>query len=557
MSKENLKPFHVSVQTQFHRRGNPFKRWTWYVGVVAGIAAIVWVTWATVSGHSEIYEGGPVSDAHRMIEKDCRACHSEWSVLHRLVKLDEGVSSVNEVGCLHCHQDDAHPHATAGRQVLVAASEDQLRSYSPENEQSCGVCHREHRGKASLLDVPDQFCIDCHREIRSVDDGHPDFALTRLLDSKAEPSADSLAQLGIGPDHGVLAVLEKDSVNGGTNRWTGRGQIRFNHDLHLAEKGIMGPFGEVRILTKQCSVCHEPDEQGAYMQPVNYERHCAECHPLVFDPDRVRLAGDGVVEGDVFRILEQQLVNESGGENLPLQRLSERPRDFRPLVVPHASMTIVRGFLTDFYRIQATRRGLDGEGKEDDRVDPADQPQVLRTPDADEIRKNVESRATLLSSSPNQAFDGPQFQYLVADSNTGCFYCHTRADQPGTEPAGLPVKRLSDIPARWLIHSRFSHKPHRSTDCRVCHNLDPSGSPGTELLRLGSETSDVLMPDLKLCRQCHSNERIDERETADFARVKAGATCVQCHGYHQQHGFAHPKSLVESPGSSTSSRARR
>jgi len=30
----------------------------------------------------------------------------------------------------------------------------------------------------------------------------------------------------------------------------------------------------------QCANCHASDGRGRYMQPISYDKHCAECHPL-------------------------------------------------------------------------------------------------------------------------------------------------------------------------------------------------------------------------------------------------------------------------------------
>ena len=141
MEKENLKPYHSSVQTQFHLRGNRFKRMTWHVGVLGGLAAIAWIAWSTVSGHSEIFEGGPISSVHRTIERDCRACHANWSILHRLVQLDERVSSIDESTCIACHSQDAHPHVIPGERVLAFESEEFLVPYSHSTEPALSLIH--------------------------------------------------------------------------------------------------------------------------------------------------------------------------------------------------------------------------------------------------------------------------------------------------------------------------------------------------------------------------------------------------------------------------------
>ena len=36
----------------------------------------------------------------------------------------------------------------------------------------------------------------------------------------------------------------------------------------------------------ECTACHQPDSERRYMRQINYQQHCARCHPLL-----VSLAG--------------------------------------------------------------------------------------------------------------------------------------------------------------------------------------------------------------------------------------------------------------------------
>src|SRR5262249_47169697 len=61
-------------------------------------------------------------------------------------------------------------------------------------------------------------------------------------------------------------------------------QIKLNHDTHL--KGDL-PAGGGKRVTLTCVSCHVQDAAGRYMQPISYERHCKECHPLEASADVV------------------------------------------------------------------------------------------------------------------------------------------------------------------------------------------------------------------------------------------------------------------------------
>jgi predicted CXXCH cytochrome family protein len=68
------------------------------------------------------------------------------------------------------------------------------------------------------------------------------------------------------------------------------------------------------------------------------------------------------------------------------------------------------------------------------------------------------------------------------------------------------------VPVRWLAHGEFSHRKHDKVPCETCHPM----AAGSVL------TSDVNLPGLKVCLQCHT----------DGAPQSAGTECLLCHLYH-------------------------
>jgi hypothetical protein len=105
---------------------------------------------------------------------------------------------------------------------------------------SCTDCHVEHQGSFRLAATRDEACTQCHAtfatKVTSFDSGHPDFKIP--------------------PDSGT---------------------IKLNHEIHL-KKDLRGPRGPVQL---KCVDCHA--SSGAYMMPIDYQKNCADCHPLVFD----------------------------------------------------------------------------------------------------------------------------------------------------------------------------------------------------------------------------------------------------------------------------------
>jgi hypothetical protein len=89
-----------------------------------------------------------------------------------------------------------------------------------------------------------------------------------------------------------------------------------------------------------------------------------------------------------------------------------------------------------------------------------------------------------------------------------CVDCHT-VTRVGTaaEPAWkvMPVKLVSN----WMPGAEFDHALHGTslTPCSTCHKAETS-----------KQASDVLMPPIETCRDCH-------RDTMKTA-------CIDCHGFH-------------------------
>ena len=97
-----------------------------------------------------------------------------------------------------------------------------------------------------------------------------------------------------------------------------------------------------------------------------------------------------------------------------------------------------------------------------------------------------------------------------------CQICHT-------------VERLNGDPLRWQIAAVapqkpafdamvFPHGAHQTEPCASCHASATS-----------KHSEDVLLPDIKQCRDCHGDTG---------AMVETAATCQSCHAYHLHPGAA-------------------
>jgi hypothetical protein len=93
-----------------------------------------------------------------------------------------------------------------------------------------------------------------------------------------------------------------------------------------------------------------------------------------------------------------------------------------------------------------------------------------------------------------------------------CNECHTIVHRPSSivDRPALPEIVPTNIPSGWMPRARFDHASHQMTSCTSCHVATTS--------RL---TSDVLMPPIATCQQCHKPSR------------GAESRCFECHQYHE------------------------
>jgi len=96
----------------------------------------------------------------------------------------------------------------------------------------------------------------------------------------------------------------------------------------------------------------------------------------------------------------------------------------------------------------------------------------------------------------------------------GCKLCHTILSPEGSTPGSAPAIAPSNTPVRWLQHAVFDHEAHRLLTCTACHTKSPTSQ----------ETSDVLIPGISSCRNCH-------REGGARHDAACGS-CSECHAYH-------------------------
>jgi pSer/pThr/pTyr-binding forkhead associated (FHA) protein len=126
----------------------------------------------------------------------------------------------------------------------------------------------------------------------------------------------------------------------------------------------------------------------------------------------------------------------------------------------------------------------------------------------DIVGKSPDEIRRILTSRPPVAPDARAVLNAEQVIKTKCSKCHI-IERAGTRIAAKPP----EIPARWLLHAKFTHTQHRNLSCESCH----------ENARQSTNTADVLMPSRKDCTGCHGGPS-----------AKSSSSCATCHEYHER-----------------------
>ena len=533
---QQSREFSGRVEVNSHQRGDFFRRNLGIVSLLTAALFVGWLFWNAAAGSPEIYQAGALSTAHHGLANRCEACHDTFAPWRRLVSLgtDELATAAPDQKCMFCHEGAGHyfEKQEPGTVYEEKATE---ASIIREHRQACSDCHSEHQDDQDLKRVANHFCVECHADLnRAVEhvagidmpafharitdfSDHPEFALKALVTEQQNalipPST-----------HGALSLIRHMlRPKEPEPRWQDQTDIEFNHAKHLKPEGLPDAAGKVQYLGRDCSYCHKPDADRKGMQPISFKQHCQSCHPLLFEFDRVKDTNSG------------ELVSVT--EVIPSR---DRSR-YELLQVPHRQLDVVRGYLTDFYAIQELEKQVTSsperkrpgysnlDEKELDAVESA----------VKEAEKKLRSGVfeDVIEIRESELFNAIQ----GLKTSGGCGFCHTVEDLSAgknpSEASGWRV-RPPKIPNKWFLHADFDHDAHRfiersdgdgqllapSQNCKNCHTRP---APGHDILESES-TGDVLLPEIDVCRKCHSDN------VTQLDAIPARTDCVECHTYHKR-----------------------
>lgn len=408
----------------------------------------------------------------------------------------------------HLSRANREPGAADSNQVAMDAawSTGKLSLAHYGLEDNCEACHVE-----AFEAVRDTTCLSCH------------------------------ATIG---DHAIKPRL---AVSRGPMDWGDRLQ------WDVAETfGKEGP--------EACTTCHTEHEGAGRMEPAA-QQFCADCHGTMdtrLTNTRLANAGDFGTSHPQF----QALVYSQPGSTKPTRiSLTGTPRENHGLSFPHDMHLSKTGGVArmanslprygdglvcaDCHRPRDDKVGFQPiEMEEDceschslvyDRVGSTFR--TLRHGDVDQMRADLAAmdRAPRRGSASTarrrpgefarggryfQDFGRPTQNYIgvrQALSRGGlCGECHLPATDNG-QPSVVPV----NLRRNYMMAGTFDHGPHEQEKCTTCHLAESSDS-----------ATDVLLPTIKQCRDCHLGE--------DAVRAEVPSGCAMCHSYHPPAGRKPP-----------------
>lgn len=377
------------------------------------------------------------------------------------------MSSPPEKKCSACHQQlFVHVQDTACRDCHrsvadhIAASTQALAHLG--TQQRCAQCHREHDGGASQIAVRDDtLCVGCH-----ADPGASFGSIPRKLGAvsgfaRGTHPAFSI-QLLKPPAGSEMAALQ-DWVQSREPLATARerSNLKFSHQQHL-DGARVTRARDGGVLG--CADCHTLENDGQHFLPVTMETSCASCHQLTFDPNEPTRQLPHGKPLDAIYVIEDYFARKYSDPTLPVKK-STQARRLPDKEIP----TDLADVCTGPSYICANRRA------------------------AAEIENQFAGR--------------------------GCVSCHEVQDSHAKDIQErfqvIPVHLTQD----YFEKARFNHRAHAvqknltgDAACLSCHKAKDS-----------KESSQVMIPDIGNCLQCHSNRYVKDQVTVQ---------CVSCHSYH-------------------------
>jgi len=399
--------------------------------VLSSVTLVACGVYPLVTKHFSLWNSGPISNAHRLIESDCKKCHSE------------PFKRVQDKECLTCHALSEHSKDLASF----------VEKHTDLNVR-CSTCHMEHNGDRGLLLKDADFCVNCHGDMKGL---KGDSELLSVSHFNSHPQF----RIKVAGEPGKTERVSLDDQT----RVKDNTKIKLNHSVHL-KAGLRGKNGPVDLT---CRSCHQIDGDFKKIKPISFDSHCRDCHSLGFDE---RLPDAQVPHGDSEAV-------------------------YPALFTEYSKLMLGGEVIRDTSNLERQFPSSD-HGVSIEALKPKD-----------------------LAAVEDSARDAEKLLF----TKTGCYLCHSYKEKDPNECTKTGSRYLIDkpeIPEVWLPAARFSHGAHEEFSCESCHKNVANST----------ETTDVLIPGIALCRDCHQQD-------AKPGYVESG--CGECHSYHAALGFPNEK----------------
>ncbi len=361
-------------------------------------------------------------------------------------------------------------HAAFGNNCAACHSANAVFG-SKVTDQSCLGCHDGPVHQAQQTFTP--RCADCHVEHQ----GSPQ--LSRISDTSCtQCHANLKTKNGTVKFAAAIRSFSDGHPEFASKRpgQTDPGTIRFNHAVHL-KKSIRGPSGNVEL---QCSDCHRPAGTKA---PWPYGR----VGELAADSG----VPDAVQPRHVSTRAYMAPVNyeEHCSSCHPIEVALGYDKSVSG-ILPHKKPEAVRDFA-----VQRFQSYIASHPAELHAASPL--PRLPNRPAASQPRNAGEWVGQRMAEAE---------QLLWSKT---CKECHNLSYSAGPT---LPVVAKAAVTARWFKDAHFDHQSHQMLTCESCHTK----------AKTSTATSDVLLPGIQVCRECHTTTN----------QAAAEARCFECHEYH-------------------------
>jgi hypothetical protein len=362
----------------------------------------------------------------------------------------------------------SHAHAVFTRQCALCHVTQAGAFTAPVTDKACLACHDAPLHHANQTFAPE--CSNCHVE-------HKGSMLLQATADAACTQCHADLRTREGPPHYATAITsfenghpEFAALRSGK---TDPGGVRLNHYVHL-QPNLMGPNNTRVQLT--CDDCHRSAATTAW------PHEAAEMHPAAAtNATPVRPNDQTYMPPPEF------------AKACAACHTLQFDKHFGNEQVPHDKPEVVHAFLLKRFGEYIAAHPAAVHDAE---------PRARQLPGKDRIVRVARNAAEWVQFH----VDGAEW-LLYAKT---CKQCHTLKATSGP----LPEIAKSNITPRWLSHGEFDHQAHRMMSCTSCHTRAPDSR----------ETSDVLLPGIQTCQQCHRSR--------GPAKEAAEGRCFECHQYH-------------------------